>query len=90
MALINTVIVPTILAADKNQFNAFVAAYQGFAKRVQVDIVDGQLAPYGHAPRKPGSGPSRVAGGFSYDGRSSIRAHAKHLGFKAAPLYLPC
>lgn len=45
MALINTVIVPTILAADKNQFGAFVAAYQGFAKRVQVDITDGQLAP---------------------------------------------
>lgn len=45
MALINTVIVPTILAADKNQFGAFVAAYQGFAKRVQVDIADGQLAP---------------------------------------------
>ena len=45
MALINTVIVPTILAANKDQFNAFVAAYQGFAKRVQIDITDGQLAP---------------------------------------------
>ncbi|MBR3366070.1 hypothetical protein IKG48_03065 [Candidatus Saccharibacteria bacterium] len=45
MALINTVIVPTILAADKNQFATFVAAYQGFAKRVQIDITDGQLAP---------------------------------------------
>ncbi len=45
MALINTVIAPTILAADKNQFGAFVAAYQGFAKRVQIDITDGQLAP---------------------------------------------
>ena len=30
MALINTVIVPTILAANKDQFNTFVAAYQGF------------------------------------------------------------
>lgn len=45
MALINTVIVPTILAANKDQFNAFVAAYQGFASRVQIDITDGQLAP---------------------------------------------
>ncbi|MBQ9029201.1 hypothetical protein IJ114_00275 [Candidatus Saccharibacteria bacterium] len=45
MALINTVIVPTILAANKDQFNTFVAAYQGFAKRVQIDITDGQLAP---------------------------------------------
>ena len=45
MALINTVIAPAILAADKNQFVAFVAAYQGFAKRVQIDIIDGQLAP---------------------------------------------
>ncbi|MBQ8991956.1 hypothetical protein IJ103_02360 [Candidatus Saccharibacteria bacterium] len=45
MALINTVIVPTILAADQTQFGAFVAAYQGFAKRIQIDITDGQLAP---------------------------------------------
>ena len=45
MAVINTVIAPTILAANKEQFGAFVAAYQGFAKRVQIDITDGQLAP---------------------------------------------
>lgn len=45
MALITTVIVPTILSANKDQFAAFVSAYQGFAKRVQIDITDGQLAP---------------------------------------------
>lgn len=45
MAVINTVIAPTILAANKDQFTAFVNAYKGFAKRVQIDITDGQFAP---------------------------------------------
>ena len=45
MALITSVITPTILAGNKDQFAAFIKAYQGFAKRVQVDITDGQFAP---------------------------------------------
>lgn len=38
-------IVPTILATSPQQYQQFVAAYQGFAKRVQIDISDGQFTP---------------------------------------------
>lgn len=38
-------IAPTILATSPEQFQQFVAAYQGFAKRVQIDISDGQFTP---------------------------------------------
>ena len=38
-------ICPTILATTPDQYKAFVMAYQSFAKRIQVDIVDGQFAP---------------------------------------------
>lgn len=38
-------IVPTILATSPEQYQQFVAAYQGFAKRVQLDISDGQFTP---------------------------------------------
>ncbi len=38
-------ICPTILAATPDQYKAFIMAYQSFAKRIQVDIVDGQFAP---------------------------------------------
>ncbi len=38
-------ICPTILAATPDQYKTFVMAYHKFAKRVQVDIVDGQFVP---------------------------------------------
>ena len=38
-------IVPTILASNADQYNRFVAVYKNFAKRVQIDICDGQFAP---------------------------------------------
>ena len=41
----STEIVPTILATDLEQYKKFVTAYQGFAKRVQIDICDGQFTP---------------------------------------------
>ena len=38
-------IVPAILAANDNQFAEQLARYQGFAKRIQFDISDGQFTP---------------------------------------------
>lgn len=43
-------IVPTILATSPEQYQQFVAAYQGFAKRVQIDVCDGQFIPVKTVP----------------------------------------
>lgn len=45
MASTQIEIVPTILATSPEQYQQFIAAYQGFAKRVQLDISDGQFTP---------------------------------------------
>lgn len=45
MAAMQVEIVPTILATSPEQYQQFIAAYQGFAKRVQLDISDGQFTP---------------------------------------------
>ena len=75
MALINTVVVPTILAADKNQFAAFVAAYQGFAKRVQIDIIDGQLAPTMTLPETEAVAPA----GWQVDYHMMVARPSEHM-----------
>ena len=75
MALINTVIVPAILAANKDQFNTFVAAYQGFAKRVQIDITDGQLAPTVTLPETEAVAPE----GWTVDFHMMVARPSEHL-----------
>lgn len=44
-AALSAQVVPTILAGTAVQFQQYINAYQGFAKRVQIDITDGQFAP---------------------------------------------
>lgn len=75
MALIKTVIVPTILAADQNQFAAFINAYQGFAKRIQIDIVDGQLAPTLTLPETQAVAPA----GMQVDYHMMVARPSEHL-----------
>lgn len=38
------VIVPAILATDISQFRRYIEVYNGFAKRIQIDITDGEFA----------------------------------------------
>lgn len=38
-------IVPTILAANQNDFNQFMEVYKPFANRIQIDICDGMFSP---------------------------------------------
>lgn len=38
-------VVPTVLAANVQDFNQFMEVYKTFAKRIQIDISDGTLAP---------------------------------------------
>ena len=38
-------IVPTVLAANQNDFNQFMEVYKPFASRIQIDICDGMFAP---------------------------------------------
>ncbi len=49
MPIIVTV-APTILTADPNEYKKLVELYQGFTKRVQIDISDGSLTPHSTVP----------------------------------------
>ena len=39
----DVIIAPTLLTADANEFTKFIGLYPTFAKRMQIDVVDGSF-----------------------------------------------